>query len=97
MLATIGRRPQRKRFLAIPIGAFLHLIFDGAFNNTKVFWWPFTGISFSGDRLPVVDRGMLNIGFEVAGLLLCVFAYKKFDLANPQQRREFIRRGTLPQ
>jgi hypothetical protein len=97
MLATIGRRPQRKRFLAIPIGAFLHLIFDGAFNNTKVFWWPFTGISFSGDRLPVVDRGMLNIGFEVAGLLLCVFAYKKFDLGNPQRRREFIRRGTLPQ
>jgi hypothetical protein len=40
---------------------------------------------------------MLNIGFEVAGLLLCVFAYKKFDLAKPQRRREFFRRGTLPQ
>ena len=97
MLSTIGHRPIRKRLLAIPIGMFLHLIYDGAFNNTKVFWWPFTGISFSGDRLPVVDRGMLNIGFEVAGLLLCVFAYKKFDLGNPQRRREFIRRGTLPQ
>ena len=97
MLSTIGRRPIRKRLLAIPIGMFLHLIYDGAFNNTKVFWWPFTGISFSGDRLPVVDRGMLNIGFEVAGLLLCVFAYKKFDLAKPQRRHEFFRRGTLPQ
>lgn len=37
MLATIGRRPIRKRLLAIPIGMFLHLIYDGAFNNTQVF------------------------------------------------------------
>jgi len=95
MLATIGRRPIRKRLLAIPIGMFLHLIYDGAFNNTQVFWWPFTGFSFSGDRLPVVDRGMLNIGFEIAGLLMCAFAWKKFRLGEPQRRQNFLKSGTL--
>jgi hypothetical protein len=95
MLATIGRRPIRKRLLAIPIGMFLHLIYDGAFNNTQVFWWPLTGLSFSGDRLPVVDRGMLNIGFEIAGLLMCAFAWKKFRLGEPQRRQNFLKSGTL--
>jgi len=95
MLATIGRRPIRKRLLAIQIGILLHLIYDGAFNNTQVFWWPFTGFSFSGDRLPVVDRGMLNIGFEIAGLLMCAFAWKKFRLGEPQRRQNFLKSGTL--
>jgi len=95
MLSTIGRRPIRKRLLAIPIGMFLHLIYDGAFNNTKVFWWPFSGLSFSGDRLPVVDRGMLNIGFEIVGLLLCAFAWKKFHLGDPTRRKSFLKSGTL--
>jgi len=95
MLATIGRRPIRKRLLAIPIGMFLHLIYDGAFNNTKVFWWPFSGLSFSGDCLPVVDRGMLNIVFEIVGLLMCVFAWKKFQLGDPTRRNNFLKTGTL--
>jgi len=95
MLSTIGRRPIRKRLLAIPIGMFLHLIYDGAFNNTQVFWWPFTGLSFSGDRLPVVDRGILNIGFEVAGLLMCAFAWKKFNLSDATRRKNFVKSGTL--
>jgi hypothetical protein len=95
MLSTIGRRPIRKRLLAIPIGMFLHLIYDGAFNNTQVFWWPFTGLSFSGDQLPVVDRGMLNIGFEIVGILLCAFAWKKFHLNDPIRRKNFLKTGTL--
>ena len=95
MLATIGRRPIRKCLLAIPIGMFLHLIYDGAFNNTKVFWWPFSGLSFAGDRLPVVDRGMLNVAFEIAGLLMCLFAWKKFKLSEATRRKNFMKSGTL--
>jgi hypothetical protein len=95
MLSTIGRRPIRKRLLAIPIGMFLHLIYDGAFNNTKVFWWPFSGLSFGGDRLPVIDRGMLNVAFEIAGLLMCAFAWKKFHLSEPARRKSFMKSGTL--
>jgi hypothetical protein len=95
MLATIGRRPIRKRLLAIPIGMFLHLIYDGAFNNMQVFWWPFTGLTFSGDQLPGVERGMLNIGFEFVGLLLCAFAWKKFHLCDAIRRKNFLKSGTL--
>ena len=97
MLATIGKRPIRKRLLAVPIGMFMHLIYDGAFNNTKVFWWPFTGLSFDDTSLPVVDRGMSNIVFEAIGLIMCVYAWKKFGLGDASRRRAFVKTGTLSQ
>lgn len=95
MVATIGRRLWRKRLLAVPIGMFVHLIVDGAFDDTKVFWWPVTGLSFDSGRLPVVERGMFNIVLEFAGLALCLFAVRKFGLRDPQRRRTFVRDGWL--
>jgi hypothetical protein len=95
MLTTIGRRLWRKRLLAIPIGMFVHLIVDGAFDDTKVFWWPVTGLSFADSRLPVVERGMFNIVLEIAGLLLCAYAVHRFGLRDPQRRRTFLREGWL--
>jgi hypothetical protein len=95
MLTTIGRRLWRKRLLAIPIGMFVHLIVDGAFDDTKVFWWPVTGLSFADSRLPVVERGMFNIVLEIAGLLLCAYAVRRFGLRDPQRRRTFLREGWL--
>ena len=65
MLVTIGRRPLRKMLLGLPIGMFLHLVFDGAWNNTDVFWWPFTGFGFDDDPLPTLDRGALTVLLEV--------------------------------
>ncbi|MFM7493897.1 MAG: hypothetical protein ACKO2A_08320, partial [Acidimicrobiaceae bacterium] len=49
MLATAGRKPSRQRLLAIPIGMFIHLIFDGAFSNAETFWWPFMGADLSNE------------------------------------------------
>ncbi|MFM8858434.1 MAG: hypothetical protein ACKOI2_14800 [Actinomycetota bacterium] len=95
MLTTIGRRPWRKRFLAVPIGMFVHLIVDGAFDDTKVFWWPVTGLSFSDSQLPVVERGMVNVLLEFAGLALCLYAIRRFGLRDPQRRRTFLREGWL--
>ena len=95
MFATVGKRPLRRRLLAIPIGTFLHLVFDGAFGNTQVFWWPFGGASFEGARLPVVERGWVNIPLEVAGLVLCAWAWKMFGLRETAKRTAFIRSGTL--
>ncbi|MFM9138528.1 MAG: hypothetical protein ACKOQZ_10470, partial [Actinomycetota bacterium] len=40
MLATYGRRPVRKTWLAVVIGLFLHLVFDFAFASNELFWWP---------------------------------------------------------
>lgn len=95
MLITIGRRARRKMLLGIPIGLFLHLVYDGAFANTSVFWWPFTGLSFDGSRLPVVERGWTNIFFEIVGFGLCVFIWKRFTLSDARSRRVFRDTGRL--
>jgi len=95
MLTTIGRRSLRKKLLGIPIGLFLHLVYDGAFANSSVFWWPFTGLSFDGSQLPVVERGWMNIFFELLGICLCIFIWRRFTLGNAESRRRFISAGTL--
>lgn len=95
MFATIGRRPWRKRLLGVPIGMFVHLIVDGAFDDTKVFWWPVTGLSFGDSRLPVVERGMFNVILEFAGLALCLYAIRRFGLRDPERRKLFLREGWL--
>ena len=94
MLATIGRRPLRKRLIAIPIGVLLHLVFDFAFTSTAVFWWPFTG-GFDGAPLPVVERGWWNVLLEAIGAALLVWSYRRFGLADPERRRQFLRTGQL--
>jgi hypothetical protein len=95
MLATIGRRALRKRLLAVPIGMFLHLIFDGAFTNTEVFWWPFSGAGFDDAALPVADRGWWNLALEAVGIGLCLWAVGRFGLRDPARRRRFVRTGVL--
>src|SRR4029453_14488008 len=55
MLATAGRKPVRRGLLALPIGMLLHLVFDGAFTATKVFWWPFAG-GWGDHRLFSLER-----------------------------------------
>lgn len=95
MLATVGRRPVRRRLLALPIGTFLHLVFDGAFTNTKVFWWPFGGTSFGDAPLPSWHRGAWDVLLELVGVGLCVWAVRRFGLRDPERRRRFLRSGTL--
>jgi hypothetical protein len=94
MLGTIGRRLLRRQLIALPIGTFLHLVFDGAWNDTDSFWWPFTG-GFGRGRLPSVERGALSVVLEVAGLALLVWAYRRFRLDEPERRSRFIRTGRL--
>lgn len=94
MVATIGRRPLRRHLLALPIGTFLHLGLDGAFTDTKVFWWPFSG-GFDGARLPSVARGAWNVPLEIAGALALAWGWRRFGLADPVRRRVFLTTGRL--
>ncbi len=81
MLLTIGKnaskRKVRKNFLALTIGLFMHLVFDGAFLNTKMFWWPLVGLSLDGYAIPLVERGFLNIPFEIVGIALILWTKKQ--------------------
>jgi hypothetical protein len=81
--------------LAIPIGMFMHLVFDGAFNNTKVFWWPFAGVNFGGASIPSFDRMWLNIILEIAGAAMLAWVWRTNDLSSPRARQEFVRTGRL--
>lgn len=67
MLVSLGRKPYRKLLLGLPIGMFLHLVFDGAFTSAEMFWWPIGGWQFSADVLPVVARGWWNVSLEIVG------------------------------
>ena len=95
MLATRNRRGLRKRVLPLAIGTFLHLIYDGAFADTEVFWWPFTGWSFDDAPLPVADRGALNILLEVLGAVGVAWIVKRHGLTDRRRRGEFLRTGEL--
>ena len=97
MLATIGRRARRKVLLAVPIGVLLHLVFDGAFASTEVFWWPFTG-GFGDAPLPVVARSMwVNGVLELAGAAMLWWSVGAFGLRDPVRRRRLIQLGELTQ
>ncbi len=95
MLATAGRKPVRKVLLGLPIGMILHLVFDGAWSQTEVFWWPFFGWSFDDAPLPEIDRGPWTIVMEVVGFALCVWLWRRNDLGDAAHRRQFLRDGRL--
>ena len=94
MLVTIGRRSLRKLLLPLPIGMLLHLVWDGAFASTSVFWWPFTG-SWGSVRVPSLQRGWLNLAFEFVGALLLAFMWRRCELSDPERGRALIHHGVL--
>jgi hypothetical protein len=58
---------------------FLHLVFDGAFTNTRMFWWPLSGLQFGDYALPVFDRGLINIPLEIVGVLLIIWTRRQLN------------------
>lgn len=96
VMATARRGSlRRRRWLALPIGTMMHLVFDGAFNNTGNFWWPFTGLSFDGSNVPSLDRMPLNIVLETAGLAMLWWIWRTNQLSDRARRERFLRTGHL--
>lgn len=94
MLVTAGRKPIRRLLLGLPIGMLLHLVWDGAFASTKVFWWPFSG-SWGSVRVPSLQRGWFDVVLELIGAALLVWAWRRFGLARREARVQFLRHGVL--
>jgi hypothetical protein len=94
ILLTVRRRALRRHLIALPIGTFLHLVFDG-FTSSQVFWWPFAGGSLGEHPLPVTSRGWWNVALELIGLAILVWAWRRFGLTDPRRRRLFLREGRL--
>ena len=95
VIASAGRKRWRKRALAVPIGMMLHLVFDGAYSNTRLFWWPIGGLSFRDDPLPSVARGWFDVVLEVIGLVLLWWVWKTFGLRSRARRDRLVRDGSL--
>lgn len=95
MLTTIGRRTTRKLWLGLPIGMLLHLVYDGVWNDTDLFWWPLGGFGFDDAALPEVARGWWDVLLELVGLAVLVWVYRSSRLSDPAARRQFLRDGRL--
>ena len=96
MLVTAGRKPVRRLLLALPIGMLLHLVWDGVFTTTSVFWWPLSG-SWGSARVPSLQRGWLDVVFEAGGALLLAWMWRRCGLSDPQRRAALVRNGVLDQ
>lgn len=94
MLATRRRRLVRRRLLGVPIGMMCHLVLDGSFTRTDVFWWPLTGTAISGP-VPVLSHLWLSLALEVVGVVVAVWAWGQFGLSDPARRDRFSRDGRL--
>lgn len=97
MLATQKRRLVRRRLIGLPIGMLMHLVLDGVWAVSEVFWWPAFGLGFGESGLPELDRppGLIVL-FELVGAAALVWCYRAFDFADPDRRRQFLRTGQLP-
>ena len=96
MVLTHGRRRGRRRLLAVPIGAFLHLVLDGAWTSANAFWWPLLGHEITDGAVGVLERPLaLNLVMELAGVAALVWFSQRFGLGHPGRRGVFLRSGRL--
>jgi hypothetical protein len=95
MLLTRRRRQARRRWLAVPIGMLLHLVVDGIWSRTAVFWWPLFGWRLRGP-LPAFDHGAtLVVLEELAGAAALLWCWRRFGLADRDRRRRLVTTGRL--
>ena len=91
-----SRRHLRRRWLFLPVGTFLHLVFDGMWARTEEFWWPALGGALEGP-VPALDHGLAVLcAQELAGALALVWCWRRFGLGEPRARQTFLRTGRLP-
>ena len=96
MVITIGRRQLRRHALAIPIGVFWHAVFDGAWMNTDVFWWPLTRVANGDVSIPPTEReALVVVCMELVGLVLLMWSWRLMGMGQASRRRLFLRSGRL--
>jgi hypothetical protein len=95
MLATVGHRPWRRLWLGLPIATLLHLVFDGAWTDTDVFWWPFGGWDFGDAPLLEAQRGWWNVPLELIGLAILAWVWRTAQLTDHARRAAVWHTGRL--
>ena len=96
VLVARGRRPTQRRWLALPIGTFCHLVLDGTWADTGVFWWPFTGLgALERDAVSEFERLPVVLVLEGAGRMVGGWAWRRFALSDRSVRRTLLIEGRL--
>ncbi len=91
-----GQRISQRRWVAIPIGMFFHLVLDGTWTRTKLFWWPAFGNVLGEGATPELDRGWWITALELVGLAAIVWMWQTRHLGEPSNRQRFVTSGQLP-
>jgi hypothetical protein len=94
---AVDRRLLGRRAVGLPIGLFLHLVLDGTWLTSSLFWWPFGGGSPLGrGRIPEFDHLAQSLVLEVVGIAIAVLLIRRYELTDSEHRRQFVRSGRLP-
>lgn len=98
MLATVGRRLVRRRWLGVPIGTFVFLVVSGVWARTELFWWPFAGLDgIAAKPLPEYDRPLAAlVVLEISAIVGAVVLGRRLGLTEPANRAHFARTGRIP-
>lgn len=100
LLTRRGRR--RRAWMALAIGAMIHLILDGMWTTPEVLLWPFLGLEFppgpesywSGLFGRLFDSPWTLVG-ELIGLAYLVWLWYFADLRDPSKRRTLVTTGRI--
>lgn len=95
MALTTRRRILRRRMLGIPIGIMCHLVLDGAFARTEVFWWPVRGLDFAAGQVPELEHLAVSLVLELVGVGVGIWAWRLFGLHQRERRQLFWTDGRL--
>ena len=95
MLTTMNRRLVRRRLLGIPIGMFFHLVLDGTWSSSVLFWWPAFGFSLADEAVPETTGIGWRILLEMLGIGLAFVAYRRYNLDQPPVRARLAKTGHL--
>jgi hypothetical protein len=96
MLGTQRRRLVRRRLLGIPIGLFVHLVLDGSWTRSELFWWPGFGLDFGPSTLPEFDRPLaVGLTLELVALGVGWWAIRRYELGDAEKRRRLLTTGQL--
>lgn len=99
----VTRRGRRRRaWMAVAIGAMLHLVLDGMWTSAETFLWPFLGWGFTPGVGGYWDGFVANqllvpstIVQEILGLAYLLYMWRKAGLSEPALRQRLVRTGRL--
>lgn len=101
-LLVTRRGRKRRRWMAVAIGALIHLLLDGMWASGETLLWPFLGLDFTEGVQPYWsgfwrrELGWGTVVQELAGAVYLASLWVIAGLGDREVRRTVLRTGRLP-